>query len=89
MSDRGRADRPSRKWYNSKAWKLRRKQQLQREPLCRLCPTWSRRAATIADHVIPHREDRALFFFGELQSLCKSCHDGKKQRLDRRRTKGG
>lgn len=88
--DRGRAadavrsERPWRKWYNRKAWKIRRAEQLAREPLCRMCPDWSRRPATIADHVVPHRGDYALFWYGELQSLCKCCHDGRKQRQERR-----
>lgn len=44
----------------------------------------------MADHVVPHRDDYGLFWFGELQSLCKSCHDGKKQRAERRADlKGG
>lgn len=87
-----RTDRPSRKWYNSKGWRGktgRRLQQLKAEPLCRLCPDHSKQLATIADHVVPHRDDYGLFWFGALQSLCKSCHDIKKQRAERRETQGG
>ena len=36
--------------------------------------------ATVADHIIPHKEDRELFFHGELQSLCAECHSTTKQR---------
>jgi hypothetical protein len=36
-------------------------------------------AAEVADHVIPHRDSYELFWFGELQSLCKNCHDSVKQ----------
>ncbi|MFW2541521.1 HNH endonuclease [Primorskyibacter sp. 2E107] len=88
-ADARRADKPSRKWYKRKAWcgpGGRRAVQLAKEPLCRLCPPFSRQRATIADHIVPHREDHALFWFGELQSLCKSCHDIKKQRAERRTT---
>jgi 5-methylcytosine-specific restriction enzyme A len=89
---RRRTNRPSRKWYASKAWRGktgRRLQQLDAEPLCRLCPEHSKQLATVADHVVPHRDDHGLFWFGALQSLCKSCHDGKKQRAERRATVGG
>lgn len=41
-------------------------------------------AATVVDHVVPHRGNEALFFGGALQSLCKACHDGAKQTEERR-----
>lgn len=91
-ADAKRADQPYRKWYKRKAWSGqggRRARQLAAEPLCRMCPPESRQIATIADHMIPHCGDHALFWFGELQSLCKSCHDIKKQRLERRALRGG
>jgi len=84
LSDQARADAPWRKWYKTAAWRARRAQQLASDPLCRLCPSWSRQPATVADHVVPHRGDHALFWFGALQSLCKPCHDTKKQRAERR-----
>ncbi|WP_431856615.1 HNH endonuclease [Azospirillum sp.] len=41
-------------------------------------------AASIADHVEPHRGDEAKFFDPQnTQSLCKSCHDSDKQRAER------
>ncbi|MBY6113306.1 HNH endonuclease [Mameliella alba] len=49
-----------------------------------MCPAHSRQPATIADHVVPHREDHGAFWYGPLQSLCKHCHDSKKQRAERR-----
>lgn len=90
-SDTGRTDSESRKWYKRTAWSGkagRRLRQLRAEPLCRMCPEWSKQPATIADHVIPHRGNHALFWFGELQSLCKHCHDSKKQRMERRAGRG-
>jgi 5-methylcytosine-specific restriction protein A len=36
-------------------------------------------AATVADHIIPHRGDPDLFWCGELQSLCATCHSRFKQ----------
>lgn len=84
----GRADRrerekryPSRKYqglYFTQRWKARRRRQLIREPLCEECRKVERQElATVADHIEPHRGDEYLFFHGELQSLCDSCHSRK------------
>lgn len=40
-------------------------------------------AASVADHVEPHREDFRRFWKGELQSLCASCHSSTKQAEER------
>jgi len=40
--------------------------------------------ATIADHVTQHHGDPIAFSFGELQSLCKHCHDSDKRFLELR-----
>ena len=72
-------------WYKTKRWQKLRLQQLLSSPLCRLC--WARgivAAATVADHVVPHGGDPVLFWGGELQSLCASCHSGTKQQAERR-----
>lgn len=62
------------------AWRRRREAQLRAEPLCRLCKADGRvTAATVADHLVPHRGDPALFD-GPLQSLCATCHSARKQR---------
>jgi 5-methylcytosine-specific restriction protein A len=39
-------------------------------------------AATVTDHVVPHRGDRVLFWdvHGNWQSMCGSCHTTKTQR---------
>ena len=67
-------------------WQKRREQQLRKEPLCRMCEAQGRvTAATVADHVTPHRGDPALFD-GSLQSLCATCHSSVKQREDIWRT---
>ncbi|TPJ86944.1 hypothetical protein FJ489_30815 [Mesorhizobium sp. B2-5-12] len=39
--------------------------------------------ATTADHVVPHRGDPELFWHGELQPLCASCHSSQKQAEER------
>ena len=90
-ADAKRASLPYRRWYKRKAWcgpDGRRARQLAAEPLCVLCPEHSKQLATIADHVVPHNGDHGLFWFGDLQSLCKSCHDIKKQRVERRAHRG-
>ena len=38
--------------------------------------------ASVADHVVPHRGDAALFWQGRLQSLCMSCHSADKQQQE-------
>jgi hypothetical protein len=39
--------------------------------------------ARVADHVESQRGDFNKFTLGELQSLCKPCHDGRKARIER------
>ena len=69
-----------RRWYGLKRWKDRRKEQLIASPLCQMCERQGlTTAATVADHIEPHRGDEDLFWFGELQSLCKQHHDSAKQ----------
>jgi 5-methylcytosine-specific restriction endonuclease McrA len=41
--------------------------------------------ATVADHVVPHKGNEQLFWFGELQGLCRRHHNVSKQQLE---TKG-
>lgn len=73
-----------RKLYNTAAWKERRLAQLAIEPLCRMCEAAGDvTAANVADHLKPHRGDPDQFYFGDLQSLCMSCHSSKKQRQER------
>lgn len=77
-------------WYQLPIWTDRlRPEQLLREPFCRECAkSGIRTYATVVDHVRPFRGDWALFTDpGNLQSLCKSCHDRKtalEQAQDRR-----
>jgi hypothetical protein len=72
------------KLYATAAWKRARDSQLKHYPLCRFCLDMGEtKPATVADHVIPHRGDPYLFHQGELQSLCKLCHDSHKQRQEK------
>jgi 5-methylcytosine-specific restriction endonuclease McrA len=77
--------------YNTKRWYRLRWRQLQDFPLCAMCAAIGRVAsATVADHITPHRGDVVLFFDERnLQSLCKPCHDGAKQQLEKSGTLRG
>jgi 5-methylcytosine-specific restriction enzyme A len=76
-----------RRWYSTAAWRRLRVAQLLNQRWCRLCAEmdrWTR--ATVVDHRQPHRGSSALFFDpGNLDSLCKTHHNGTKQRLERGR----
>lgn len=73
-----------RKLYKNAAWRARRMHQLSAEPLCAFCRSAGlTTAATIADHIVPHRGDPDLFWRGDLQSLCKLHHDSAKQREEK------
>lgn len=76
-------------------WQKFRRVWLSRHPLCgdreggssnehSLCVSSGRVvAATVVDHIVPHRDDDDLKFdAGNLQSLCKECHDRKTARED-------
>jgi len=74
-----------RRWYSLKRWADLRLSVLRAQPLCAMCATRDRvTPAEIVDHVTPHRGDAALFWdAGNLQSLCKRCHDSDKQVAER------
>lgn len=69
--------------YDS-AWDAASRGHLSREPLCRGCRARGLvRAATVTDHVVPHRGDAAKFWDRTLwQSACAGCHSGVKQQLE-------
>lgn len=71
--------------YRTARWQRIRKAQLDREPLCRYCQQMGRiTAATVCDHITPHKGDAVAFHAGPFQSLCKPCHDGAKKQLEMR-----
>lgn len=71
-------------WYKTAKWQKKRAKQLAKHPLCAFCQNEGKiTAATVADHVTPHKGDAHLFWHGALQSLCKTCHDSTKRRLER------
>lgn len=40
-------------------------------------------AASVADHIVPHRGDPDLFWSGALQSICAPCHNSLKQSAEK------
>jgi len=84
MADRGHS---YRRWYTLKRWVRLRKTVLIRDRFtCRECGLLKADTSElVADHTIEHRGDEALFWnIGNLQTLCRSCHDSKKQKLEQR-----
>src|SRR5688500_8638942 len=74
-----------RNWYKLAAWLRRRLDQLMREPLCKRCRAQGiLTAATVANHKEPHRGDWHKFINGELESVCKPCHDSVIQSEERK-----
>jgi hypothetical protein len=70
-----------RSWYGLRRWRAKSKAQLAAEPLCRMCQAEGVvTAATVADHIEPHRGDPEKFWNGALQSLCEWHHNRAKQR---------
>ena len=63
----------------SYAWQKASRTYLRRHPLCRACTYAGRHtAATVVDHIIPHKGDRDRFWDSDnWQPLCKQCHDRK------------
>ncbi|MBS7737928.1 MULTISPECIES: HNH endonuclease signature motif containing protein [unclassified Chelatococcus] len=76
--------RPWRGLYKTAAWRQLRLSCLAAHPLCVMCEeVGDVTPADTVDHKIPHRGDTALFFDpGNLQSLCKRCHDSHKKRIE-------
>jgi 5-methylcytosine-specific restriction protein A len=66
----------SKRGYGAR-WRRIRKNHLAGEPLCRECKSMNKiTAATVVDHIIPHKGDRVLFYAPDnWQSLCKGHHD--------------
>lgn len=68
------------KWYHRVHWRNLRKLVLSRDPVCRIC---QRNAATVADHVIPHKGQWSLFTdLNNLQGICRPCHSIKTAKED-------
>ncbi len=80
--------KPWHKWYKSARWRALRVLVFTRDlytcqwPGCGF--TTADTSRLVADHCEPHRGDERLFWlFANLQTLCKPCHDSRKQRAER------
>lgn len=60
-------------------WRVARKAFLRSNPLCIACNRKGiLKAATVVDHVIPHKGNTRLFWdHSNWQALCRSCHSTK------------
>jgi 5-methylcytosine-specific restriction protein A len=85
-----RKHRPYQKLYKTARWQRLRRRLLSEHPLCTLCKLQGRiTPATVADHIKPHKGNLELFWDeGNLQALCKSCHDSKTAKEGRWGEKG-
>jgi 5-methylcytosine-specific restriction protein A len=72
-----REEKPWRRWYKLAIWRALRLAQLTAHPVCRRCEARGFvTAATVVNHIVPHRGRWSLFSdAGNLESLCKPCHD--------------
>lgn len=85
-----RQNQPWRAWYNTARWHKRRAHQLQAQPLCQRCIERDvLTPATVAHHIVKHDGDYQLFWFGELRSVCKTCHDTIEQGIEARGYEAG
>lgn len=87
------ATQPWRAWYKTAAWQRLRWAVLVRDLFtCQMTGCGRIEADTsklVADHRIPHRGDERPFWDeGNLQCLCKTCHDKLKQSQERREIEG-
>ena len=72
--------------YNLAVWhRVLRPHQLAKEPTCCRCRAAGKIvAATVVNHVVPHKGDMRLFSDPDnLESVCKPCHDGEIQHQER------
>lgn len=80
---------PWRAWHHTRRWRDLRAEVLLRDDYTCQRPgcgaTNPDTSQLIADHKVAHRGDERLFWDPRnVQTLCKPCHDGWKQRLERR-----
>lgn len=71
-------------------WRRARVAFLAANPLCLYCERQGRAvAATVVDHIVPHKGDRDLFWSeANWQPLCKRCHDSIKAKEEHGRQVG-
>ena len=68
----------SKNFYNTPAWRITRRKQLESYPFCSECLKIGKRSkAIIVDHIVPVKQGGDRFDSSNLQSLCWSCHSRK------------
>lgn len=75
-----------RAWYKTTRWRRLRWQVLARDLFtCQMCGKLEANTSQlVADHKAPHKGDEVLFWdAGNIQCLCKACHDSTKQSEER------
>lgn len=73
------------RWYDHKRWRRMRAHQLSIAPLCVMCAVDGLvEPATVVDHVERHFGDPEKFWKGELQSVCRQCHEVRKKFIESR-----
>jgi 5-methylcytosine-specific restriction protein A len=80
-------DQATRALYKTARWQRLRLTILARDLYtCRICGgIEGNTSRLVCDHVERHSGDVERFWAGPFQTLCKGCHDGEKQRLERAR----
>ncbi len=75
----------TRPLYKTARWQRLRRTVLARDLYtCGMCRRVEGNSALlVCDHIEPHRGCVEAFWAGPFQTLCKTCHDGKKQSLER------
>lgn len=76
-----------RSWYKTSRWQKLRWAVLVRDLFtCQMCQRVEvDTSQLVGDHIKPHRGDETLFWDeNNIQCVCKRCHDGEKQRQERR-----
>lgn len=71
-----------KRWYKTAKWQRLRAEQLHAHPLCAMCKPKTV-VASVCDHIEPHGGDEHKFWNGPFQSLCSTCHNSDKQRIEK------
>ncbi len=83
--DSWRSDKNSTQRGYGYKWQQAREGWLRAHPLCVMCEELDSRvtAATVVDHIIPHRGDKYLFWDSKnWRSLCRTHHDSDAKKKD-------
>jgi 5-methylcytosine-specific restriction protein A len=70
--------------YGTARWQRLRARVLRTQPVCAMCREWGYiTPATVCDHIDPKSKlSEQGFFTGPFQSLCATCHNGTKARIE-------